>query len=306
MSRNQMLVGGALGLVSIAVAATALMDPDGFVHAWLEPAPHPRELLLLAITAWVTLAAYLVLNGRTQHRIQLQDLRSDLLARLCHEFRTPLTAIRGYAELLHEESPSMAEREDLQRILIATASLTRLVGDVLDLEQLSADGPLSDDDISIADVIDRAVERCRYEGLRRPVQIRLSGETDLVADRRRLIRVIANLLLSCDTTPQPTPILIAVRSYRGGIEVQMHDGSDGLTATELAALSLPMPPGRVYAANRPGLSLSVAAGHLRAMGGDLTVKSGDGDGALGFTLPTRRTLTWSPEASLRESAPPAR
>ena len=73
----------------------------------------------------------------------------------------------------------------------------------------------------------------------------------------------------------------------------------------LAALSLPIPPGRVYPTNRPGLPLSIAAGHLRAMGGQLTVKTGEGDGALGFTLPTRRALTWSPASVLRESVPPA-
>lgn len=66
-------------------------------------------------------------------------LSNDFVANVSHEFKTPLTAIEGYAMLMQEPELSEAERNEyLEKILINTRRLTTLVGDILMLSKMES------------------------------------------------------------------------------------------------------------------------------------------------------------------------
>ncbi|MEI3339944.1 MAG: histidine kinase dimerization/phospho-acceptor domain-containing protein [Eubacterium sp.] len=80
---------------------------------------------------------------------QLQSneyLKKDFISNVSHEFKTPLSVINGYAELLTEDSLSDSERKEYASLIVAESRrLTTLTGNILCLSKLNRDQvPLSD------------------------------------------------------------------------------------------------------------------------------------------------------------------
>jgi signal transduction histidine kinase len=80
------------------------------------------------------------LEQAAEERDKTEQMRRDFVANVSHEFRTPLTVIRGSAEALLDgtaDSPDETERR-LQAILAETGGMNRLVGDLLELSRLES------------------------------------------------------------------------------------------------------------------------------------------------------------------------
>lgn len=76
-------------------------------------------------------------NAMVRQLNSISTLSNDFVANVSHEFKTPLTAVEGYAMLLQDPSLSQEEREEyLEQILTNTRRLTNLVGDILLLTKI--------------------------------------------------------------------------------------------------------------------------------------------------------------------------
>lgn len=97
------------------------------------------------------------LETAAQESDKLEQMRKDFVANVSHEFRTPLTVIRGSTEALLDgtaEGPEETERR-LQAILAETAGMNRLVGDLLELSRLeSGRVQLSPEPVFIGELLD--------------------------------------------------------------------------------------------------------------------------------------------------------
>ena len=81
-------------------------------------------------------------NAMVQELNSITTLSNDFIANVSHEFKTPLTAVEGYAMLLQDKELSDAEREEyLDKILYNTHRLSTLVENILILSKLES-GPL--------------------------------------------------------------------------------------------------------------------------------------------------------------------
>lgn len=79
-------------------------------------------------------------NAMVRQLDSVSTLSSDFVSNVSHEFKTPLTAIEGYAMLLQDKSLPEAEREEyIEKILFNTHRLTSLVGNVLTLSKIEND-----------------------------------------------------------------------------------------------------------------------------------------------------------------------
>ena len=78
-------------------------------------------------------------NAMVRELNSIATLSNDFIANVSHEFKTPLTAIEGYAMLLQDSSLSPAEREEyLNKILFNTHRLSTLVGNILLLSKMES------------------------------------------------------------------------------------------------------------------------------------------------------------------------
>ena len=153
------------------------------------------------------------------------QLKDEFLATLSHELRNPLNVILGYSELLLrmpevEESPRLIKMGDALRR--NAQSQSQLINDLLDLSRLQRGKiSLNHETISVAAIIDSAVETVRTDAAAKQIEIRLQAGDHLLfvdGDRLRLQQIAWNVLNNAVKFTPPG----------GSIEIKL--GSEGDSA----------------------------------------------------------------------------
>jgi two-component system phosphate regulon sensor histidine kinase PhoR len=154
-----------------------------------------------------TAGAALVLHDITDLR-RLERVRRDFVANVSHEFKTPLTAIQGFAETLLGGAleDKTNNRRFLEIIRTHAARLARLTDDLLELARIEA-GRIELDrrEVSLAEIIEACADttRPRIEHGKLQLEVRIPEDLpDVSADPRRLREILQNLL---DNAAQYTP-----------------------------------------------------------------------------------------------------
>lgn len=217
------------------------------------------------------------------------------LAGLAHDLNTPLSSIRGFLSLVHEQEDEIQPtqlREYLQLAAVATEQLVHLVGDMRDILSLSHQklrlrpGPFHPGELA------RVVTGTLLP-LAQEAEVTLDctvaeGTTEIVADARRIERVLSNLIQNAIKF-SPGGALVAVQvspTGDGGAQFVVEDEGPGVAESDLPYLFESAYQG-VNPAPRPaeghGLGLAIAQALARAHGGDLRVENRLNGGAR-FTL----------------------
>ena len=215
-------------LVSAARAAHRLSEGERGVTV---PAAGPAEVAELA-GALNTLDAALAHSERRQR---------DFLLSVSHDIRTPLTAVRGYAEALADEVITGDEVPEAGRILgTEVERLERFVGDLLALARLEADDFRLDTggtdlDALVAEAAVTWSARCARHGVDFRVE-RPGSALEVVTDGFRVRQLIDGLAENAlRVTPAGRPLVLALHADGGGGAVlQVRDGGPGLTDDDIA------------------------------------------------------------------------
>lgn len=227
--------------------------------------------------------------GRIQHalddRAEAESRLRRFVADASHELRTPITTIRGYAELYRHGG--LANREALDDAMRRTeqesARMGRLVGDMLTLAKLDEERPLlrrPTDLVRIArdTVADASVSepgrRITLE-VDRPDAV-VDGDEDRL--RQAVINVVGNALVHTNAT---VPVSVRIRHHDGRIELEVRDEGDGMDpeiAARVTERFFRADPARSRHRGGSGLGLSIVAATIAAHGGTLSVTSTPGSG----------------------------
>ena len=165
---------------------------------------------------------------------QSEDNQKKLVANISHDFRSPLTSIRGYLEAMQDGTiPPEMHGKYLQIVINETDRLTKLTNSLLTLNNLNTKGMiLEKTDFDINDVIRNTVAsfegRCQEKNI--GVELILTGEEMfVVADKGRIQQVIYNLLdnaikfsgnnsvIVLETTEKKNKIFVSVKDSGIGI-----------------------------------------------------------------------------------------
>jgi two-component system OmpR family sensor kinase len=218
-------------------------------------------------------------NDMARELQKAKEAERTFLLSVSHELKTPLTAIRGYAEGLEEGAFSAAEaaqtiREDARR-------LERLVRDLLDLARMNRrEFAVHRERIDLGDVAREAVRRYEQEALACGVELEAvtDGPAPAEADPDRALQVVSNLV---ENALRSTPAggSVRVRAEPGLLAVE--DTGRGLPPEELPrAFERFYLYDRTPAARRigTGLGLAIVKELSERMGGTVTVRSAPGQG----------------------------
>lgn len=219
--------------------------------------------------------------------------RSIFLAKMSHEFRTPLNAVIGYSELLleHGQDTDADEQKlsDLKRINTAGQHLLALVTDVLDLSRIEANSMnLSISTFALDQLIDdvAATSRPLMDKNENQLVIRAVGELKTVTtDQTKLRQVLLNLLSNAAKFTEKGAVTLTVRrdARPGGdwIEAKVDDTGIGMADKDLSKLFQDF--AQVNASTSKyggtGLGLAVSQRLCALMGGGITVTSEVGHGS---------------------------
>jgi two-component system, OmpR family, phosphate regulon sensor histidine kinase PhoR len=227
---------------------------------------------------------------------KLERVRRDFVANVSHEFRTPLTAIQGFAETLLAgaiDDPQNRGRF-LQIIVEHSRRLARLTEDLLMLSKMDADRlEFETRRIPVAAFIESCIEtaepRARDKDLRLSVN-RAEKIPDIAGDRRRLTEVLQNLLDNAiQYTPSGGQIMVSAGVADSEVVFTVSDTGIGIPLAEQPRIFE-----RFYRADvarsrevgGTGLGLSIAKHLVEGHGGRIWVESEIGQGSqFHFSVP---------------------
>jgi len=163
--------------------------------------------------------------------------KSRFLSSVSHEFRTPLNAIHGFAQLMQMERPSEGQAEGsdyLDEILTASEHLNELVGDILDWSSLQAEKPQLDlQAVEVGNLMNDCANLVRLQAHTQGLQFRLELPAPALlvwAEPRRLRQVLLNLLSNALKYNRPAGhIILGYQLVDGHIRLQVEDSGLGIS-----------------------------------------------------------------------------
>jgi signal transduction histidine kinase len=220
-------------------------------------------------------------------RAEQSDLaNSDLLARISHEMRTPLSAILGYAQLMNSGTPSLtiSQQRSIDRILQAGWYLEKLIAMTRDLALIeSGTLSLSLEPVPIAAVLRDCQAMIEPQARVRGVHVTFpvfESPLSVSADRFRLQDALGNLLAAAIENSDVNGAVVVNCETRGPewIRTEIHYGGTGSSAERLTAHLPPCdgPKGRATAVDGGELGLLLAQRLVELMGGAIAGEGIDG------------------------------
>lgn len=214
------------------------------------------------------------------------EVKTRFLANMSYEFRTPLTSIGGFAELL--ESGAAGEltdqgREYVAAIIESVQRLTAQVENVLDLSQSEAGLlPISKQRIDLLPFVTKVVrdrEAAIVDG-GLSLDLRGGASAKISADERQLGRAIGQLLDNAiSATPKGGKILVDLSRRKDGVRIVVSDNGSGMTRAELSrALDGLQSDVDGNLERRQGLGIPLTRQLVEAHGGTLDIVSRKGEG----------------------------
>lgn len=241
------------------------------------------------------LLGYVLVFHEVSELKRLEQIRSDFVANVSHEMRTPLTAIQGYAEtLLHNPpgDPRMA-RQFLNIVTSHSERLGRLIDDLLALSDLEMGNVnVRMKEVAVQPLLDRVLELFRDQAEKKRIRLSADVGTDtpgILGDEDRLQQLLINLV---DNALKYTP-------EDGGVQVhaQLEPVTDGIdpprvvlrvadTGCGIPDKDLPRLTERFYRVDKArsrelggtGLGLAIVKHIAQAHDGDLKIESQLGKG----------------------------
>ena len=202
-----------------------------------------------------------------------------------HELRTPVTTIRGYAELYRVGGLTTQDELDdaMRRTEQESARMGRLVEDMLTLAKLDEQRPLRHDRVDIARLARDAVGDAQVAASERSITITAPETAVILGDDDRLRQVLANLVNNALTHTAPdVAVCVTVRDPAAGrIVIEVSDAGEGMPAEVAARITerfYRADPSRSRRHGGSGLGLAIVHAAVDAHGGTVRVASVEGEG----------------------------
>ena len=310
--------------------AVPVFDPTGRIEEWVgthtditarRHAERQRDLALdEAVDARET-------AERAQEEAEMANRgKSEFLATMSHEFRTPLNAILGYTQLIDMGvlgAVSAPQHDHLQRLRASAVHLLGLVNDILDLSKIEAGRVhVSKETALVADVIHATTAlvgpQAEARGIDYPEQCEGDQGTSYIGDPDRVRQILVNLLsnavkftnpggsvtLACGVADHGDP---GARLVGEGpwAYIKVSDTGIGILPEQRARIFEPFvqaETGYTRTEGGTGLGLAISRRLARLMGGDITVQSEVGAGS-SFTLWLRAASSDGKSATSEHPAP---
>jgi two-component system phosphate regulon sensor histidine kinase PhoR len=279
------------------------------LYAWrLQVAPKTAPLLkatgrtsrfnqaaLIGLSLAVILIAVAFILYAADKERRLARLKSDFIANVSHELKTPLSVIRMFGEMLLTKRvrDDGKRTEYLEIICSESERLSGLIENVLDFAALERGKSTYDmQPAELSDLVARAVETFRYRFEREgaAVHLQLQGEAPHAwVDAHAIMLAVINLLDNAVKYAGSTPVEVGIQTGPEQIEIRVRDHGPGIPQGDLKRVFE-----RFYRGQSPsrgktrgsGIGLSLVQHIAEAHGGRAWAENaGDGGAIVGISLP---------------------
>jgi two-component system, OmpR family, phosphate regulon sensor histidine kinase PhoR len=172
------------------------------------------------------------------HFKELDSLKSEFVATVSHDLRSPLTLMRGYATML-EMVGHMNEQQTgyVRKIVAAVENMSRLVNNLLDLGRIEAGIDLQLETILVQDVVERVVSTLQLQAAQKRVQLVVDIPSQTVplieADQALLQQALYNLVENAIKYTEPGgKVSLCVRAQDNGLVFEVTDNGIGIAPVD--------------------------------------------------------------------------
>jgi signal transduction histidine kinase/HAMP domain-containing protein len=224
--------------------------------------------------------------------------KSDFLANVSHDLRTPLNSIIGFTRIVlrrtGEQIPDL-QKENLQKVLISSEHLLKLINGLLDLAKIEA-GKMDviAEPVRVEDVVSMAtatVEPLLKDGRVRFVKDIPPDLPPLNTDRDKLKQILLNLLSNAAKFTERGEIKVAAWQENGNLKLTVSDTGIGMKKEALDHIFEEFQQAEKTTASKyggTGLGLAIVKKFINLMGGDIDVESEVGKGSkFTITIPVK-------------------
>lgn len=249
----------------------------------------------------IRIGALIVLKDISRIK-KLENIRRDFVANVSHEIKTPITAIKGFVETLHEGEVS--SEEDRERFLgIVSNHVNRLeaiINDLLKLSKIEKDSETDDIEFNeekIGDVLETAFQICRPYAMEKGIDINLNCDEKLIAriNSPLLEQAVVNLLDNAvKYSENNKKVVVSAFIEKDDVLIEVADEGKGIGKEHLPRLFerfYRVDKARSRKLGGTGLGLAIVKHITQAHGGTVTVKSTPGKGTV-FTIKIPVKITY--------------
>jgi len=227
------------------------------------------------------------------HFKELEQLKSDFVATVSHDLRSPLTLMRGYATMLQMVGDLNEQQKGyVRKIVTGVESMNRLVNNLLDLGRIEAGIGLQIEKVKVKEVIDEVLNSLQLQAAQKDIHLaqEIVGENEgpeIDADRALLQQAVYNLVENAiKYTPVSGNVKVRLEFRADSVVLEVHD-----TGIGVAPLDLPHLFEKFYRSGRreayqqrgTGLGLAIVKSITERHGGRVWVDSQLGKGSV-FSL----------------------
>ena len=222
------------------------------------------------------------------HYKELDSLKSDFVATVSHDLRSPLTLMRGYVTMLQMVGELNDQQKNYTRkIITGVENMSHLVNNLLDLGRIDAGIGLQIERVLIQDVIEQVLTSLQPQATQKSIQLTQEGldqpPITLEADRALIQQAIYNLVENgIKYTPTNGKVWVKIKPQNSHLVIEVQDNGIGI-----APLDLPRLFERFYRSSRreainqrgTGLGLAIVKSIAERHQGKVTVDSMLGKGS---------------------------
>lgn len=268
-----------------------------------------RELILMCVVAALVFLGLLSVVGvlfmRLESRRRANQAKSDFLANMSHDMRTPMNAIIGMSAIAETHA---SERETVQdcmhKIGSSSKHLLGLINDVLDMSRIESgkmtlvQGPFLLSEL-LESVVNMTLPRMQAKHQYFSVRLHRVVSEYLLGDSLRLNQIFVNILTNAmKFTPEGGRITVDIEETSNGdpdtalFQVTFTDNGIGMKPEFLREIFSPFTrerSSRTDETEGSGLGMAITKGAVELMSGHITVDSTEGKGSVfTVTLPLKR------------------
>jgi signal transduction histidine kinase len=268
------------------------------------------EVLLPDGQTYLATASSVMADGRRVGRVcvmrdvtrfkELDALKSEFVATVSHDLRSPLTLMRGYATMLDMVGELNEQQTGyVSKIVTGVENMSGLITDLLDLGRIELGVDLQVEPVPVLDVLEKVTGTLRAQATQKKIDLSLELPKDLPqhidADPALFHQALYNLVENAvKYTPEAGQVFVRVRTVEGTLLFEIQDTGIGIAAEDMPRLFEKFYRGKAREARArvgTGLGLAIVRSIAERHGGRVWVESEEGKGSTFYLqIPIKKSL----------------
>ncbi len=279
------------------------MRKDGSTHLMNHQKQTVRLIMLFGLAAFILAVIFfwmlhrdlnkrqksqLLLEKSNQHNEELLTLRQNMMLTVSHDLRSPLTSIKGYAELIGETTQNDKCKEYEEAIMQSSERMLTLLNTLLSYYRLdTGKEEVEMVPFRVKDILKSLLIEYEHIAEMKNVEIdsAFSGDdTVVMGDRKRILQIAGNILSNAVKFTNKGRVSVNVGYADNTLTIKVQDTGTGMSEEQIKRIFAPF--NRLENADTQegfGLGLSIAKALTDLLGGRIDVESHTGFGSI-FTV----------------------